>query len=188
MTGTPRNVRYGSSPASLKVLEPRMRARVVHDDRPHLLGDQTGQPLGDAHADLPDAFRPQADGCRQHEVGAVGLEQVDRADVGREPLPESRLTMLVSVSEGLPLRETSWPISSMLLPQSVHAQRLSRRPPGIGRNARGEARTLPRPLGIDLRLDSGDRCDPIATFQYQRFRVPTLLSISNQRSQVPGPR
>ena len=85
MIGTPRNERYGSSPASRKVLEARMRRRVGDDLRPQLLGDQSGQAFGQPHADAADALRPQADGRGEHQVGAIGLEQVDRADVGLEP-------------------------------------------------------------------------------------------------------
>ena len=69
-----------------EVLEARMRRRVGDDLRPQLLGDQAGQALGQPHADAADALRPQADRRRQHQVGAIGLEQVDRADVGLEPL------------------------------------------------------------------------------------------------------
>ena len=62
-------------------------ARGVGDDlRPQLLGDQAGQALGQPHAHPADALGPQADGRGEHQVGAIGLEQVDRADVGLEPL------------------------------------------------------------------------------------------------------
>ena len=50
-----------------------------------LLGDEAGQALGQSHAHAADALGAQADGRRQHEIGAIGLEQVDRADVGLEP-------------------------------------------------------------------------------------------------------
>ena len=53
--------------------------------RPQLLGDQAGQPFGQPHPHAADALGAQADGRRQHEVRAIGLEQVDRADVGLEP-------------------------------------------------------------------------------------------------------
>ena len=69
-----------------EVLETRMRRRVLHDDGAHLLGDQTGQTFGDAHADAADAFRPQPDRGREHQRGPIRLEQIDRADVGDEPL------------------------------------------------------------------------------------------------------
>ena len=69
-----------------EVLEPRVLRRVRDEHRPQLLGDQPGQPFADAHLHQPDALRPQADGGRQHQRGAIGLEQVDRADVGVEPL------------------------------------------------------------------------------------------------------
>ena len=62
-----------------------MRRGVGDDLRPQLLGDQAGQAFGQPHADAADALGPQADGRGQHQVGAIGLEQVDRADVGVEP-------------------------------------------------------------------------------------------------------
>ena len=66
----------------MEVLEPRMRRRVVDDDRAHLLGDQADQPFGEPHADAADALGAQADGRGEHEIRAIGLQQVDRADVG----------------------------------------------------------------------------------------------------------
>ncbi len=68
-----------------KVLEPGMRGGIGDKLRPHALGDQAGQALGQPHADAPDALGAQADGRREHEVGAIGFEQVDRAHVGLEP-------------------------------------------------------------------------------------------------------
>ena len=84
------NVRNGSSPASRKYLNRGCAVASAHHDRLHLLRHQAGETLGDAHADLPDALRPQTLGGRQHQVGAVGLEQIHRADVGREPLANQR--------------------------------------------------------------------------------------------------
>ena len=68
-----------------EVLEPGMRGGIVDDLRPQLLGDQPGEPFGEPHAHPADALGTQADRRREHEVGAVGLEQVDRTDVGVEP-------------------------------------------------------------------------------------------------------
>ena len=53
MIGTPRNERYGSSPASRKYLKRGCMRRVGDDLRLHLFGDQAGQPLGQPHADWP---------------------------------------------------------------------------------------------------------------------------------------
>ena len=62
----------------------------VGDDlRPQLLGDQAGQPFGEPHPHAADALGPQADRRRQHQVRAIGLEQVDRADVGARTGAES---------------------------------------------------------------------------------------------------
>ena len=69
-----------------EVLEARVLRRVAHEDRPELLGDQAGQPFVDAHLHQADALRPQPDRRRQHQRGAIRLEQVDRADVGDEAL------------------------------------------------------------------------------------------------------
>ena len=43
------------------------------------------QPFAEPHPDAADALGPQADRGGQHQVGAIGLEQVHRADVGLEP-------------------------------------------------------------------------------------------------------
>ena len=51
-----------------------------------LLGDQTSEPFRDSHAHLTHALRTEADGRSQYEVGAILLEHVDRAHIGREPL------------------------------------------------------------------------------------------------------
>ena len=60
--------------------------RVGDDLRPQLLGDQAGEPFAEPHADAADALGAQPDRRGEHQVGAIGLEQVDRADVGLEPL------------------------------------------------------------------------------------------------------
>ena len=69
-----------------EVLEARVLRGVLHDDRAHLLRHQTGKPLGDSHLDAADALLSQPDGGGQHQRRTVWLEQVDRADVGSEPL------------------------------------------------------------------------------------------------------
>jgi hypothetical protein len=58
--------------------------RVLDDLWPHLLADEPHQPLVQAHPDAADPLGPEPDGRRQHEVRAVGLQQIDRAHVGRE--------------------------------------------------------------------------------------------------------
>ncbi len=68
-----------------KVLEAGMRGGIGDKLRPHALGDEAGQALRQSHADAADALGAQADGRRQHEIGAIGFEEVDRADVGLEP-------------------------------------------------------------------------------------------------------
>ena len=86
MTGTPRNVRKASSPMSRKYLNLGCALASGDHDRLRLLRHQPGQSLGDAHPNLAHAFRQKTDGGREHEVGAVLLEHVHGADIGREPL------------------------------------------------------------------------------------------------------
>ncbi len=69
-----------------EVLEARMRRRVLDDLRLHLLADEADEALRQPHPHLADALGPEADGRREDERRSVGLEQVDRADVGAEPL------------------------------------------------------------------------------------------------------
>ena len=45
---------------------------------------QAGEAFAEAHADASDALWPQPDRRGQHEVGAIGLQQIDRADIRRE--------------------------------------------------------------------------------------------------------
>ncbi len=50
----------------------------------HVFGNQPGQAFAQRHAQNANALGAQADGGGQHQVGAIGLEQVDRAHVGVE--------------------------------------------------------------------------------------------------------
>src|SRR5947207_487263 len=59
---------------------------VLDHDRAHLLGDEAGQSLVEAHADAADAFRLQADGRSENEFAPLRLEQVDGADGRLEAL------------------------------------------------------------------------------------------------------
>ena len=69
-----------------EVLEPRMLGGVLDHDRPELLGHEARQALVHPHPHPADALGAEADRRRQHQVRPVGLDQVDRADVGLEPL------------------------------------------------------------------------------------------------------
>ncbi len=62
-----------------------MGAGVADDDREELLGHQAGETFGRVHADAADALRPQTNGGGEDEIGAVGFEHIDGADVGGEP-------------------------------------------------------------------------------------------------------
>ena len=68
-----------------EILEPRVRRRVFDDERAELLADESGEAFGEAHPDAADAVGAKADGGGEHQRGAVGLQQIHRADVGREP-------------------------------------------------------------------------------------------------------
>ena len=83
-TGTPRNAWYGSSPASAKYLKRGCFWTSVHDGL-HLLGHHPRQSLTQVHADLPDTVLTQPHRRGQDQMGAVGLEQIDRTDVDRQP-------------------------------------------------------------------------------------------------------
>ena len=67
-----------------KVLEAGMCGGIGDELRSEAFGDQTREPFRQAHPDAPDAFRAQADRRREHQVGAVGLQEIDRTDVGLE--------------------------------------------------------------------------------------------------------
>ncbi len=69
-----------------EVLESGMGGRVGEDLRFEPFGDQAGQAFGQPHADAADAVAAQADGGGEHQARAVGLQQVDRADVGLKAL------------------------------------------------------------------------------------------------------
>ena len=69
-----------------EILEARVRGRIGEDLRPDLLGHEAGEALGEPHPHAADAFSTKADRGGKHQVRAIGLEQVHRADVGLEPL------------------------------------------------------------------------------------------------------
>jgi hypothetical protein len=49
-----------------------------------LLGDETSEAFVERHAQRADTFGFQAARCGKNEMGSIGLEQVNRADVGLE--------------------------------------------------------------------------------------------------------
>ena len=65
-----------------EILEARMVLDLLHGDRPHLFGNQTRQPFVQRHAQRADALRAKPDSRGQHQIGAVRLQQIGRADVG----------------------------------------------------------------------------------------------------------
>ena len=65
-----------------EILEPRMQIDLAHRDGAHLFRHQTGQPFVQTQPKRSDAFLAKADGRRQHQIGAVGFQQVSGADFG----------------------------------------------------------------------------------------------------------
>ena len=74
MTGTPRKVLYGSSPASWKYLNRGWVLVSRTTTGTELLGHQAGEPLRRVHPDAADALRTQTDGRGEDEIGAVSFE------------------------------------------------------------------------------------------------------------------
>ena len=68
-----------------EILEPGMRRGIGDALGLEAFGDQTGQALRQAHPDAADAFLPEPDRRREHEIRPIGLQEVDGTDVGREP-------------------------------------------------------------------------------------------------------
>ena len=68
----------------LEVLEAGMIADVGDGDGQDLLGDQAGEALADGHAQGADAAGMQAERGGENQVGAVGLQQIGRADIRAE--------------------------------------------------------------------------------------------------------
>jgi hypothetical protein len=64
-------------------------ARVLDGQRRAVLRDHSDQPLADRELDAPDGVGGQALGCAQRQALAVGLGQVDGADVGVEALGDA---------------------------------------------------------------------------------------------------
>src|SRR5262249_52872371 len=69
-----------------EVLESSVRGCVLNDQRHHAFSYESDQALVKPHSYFADAFLAEPDSCRQHQIGTVSFEQVDRADVGLEPL------------------------------------------------------------------------------------------------------
>ena len=65
----------------------KIEIKVTEKLSPNLFVLHGSQSLDQAHPDASDALGTQPDGGRQHQTRAIGLEQIDRADVGLEPAP-----------------------------------------------------------------------------------------------------
>jgi hypothetical protein len=111
MIGTPETIGTGSSPASRKVLEARMHGG-VGDALRRSCSATSRRALPTAACGPADALGPQADRRGEHQVGAIGLEQVDRADVGLEPALDQVDDVRQRLSRVARVAETSRPISS----------------------------------------------------------------------------
>jgi hypothetical protein len=55
-----------------------------HGDWAHLFGDHSGQSFVKPHAKRADALATKADSGGEHQVGAIGFQQVGGTDVGME--------------------------------------------------------------------------------------------------------
>ncbi len=71
-----------------KIFETRVRGRIRHDDRTHLLRDETDEAFARAHPDTAHAVGPQPNRGGEHEAGTIGLEQINGADVGGKATPD----------------------------------------------------------------------------------------------------
>jgi hypothetical protein len=69
-----------------EVLESRMGSGVFDDYGLHLFGDHAHEAFVEAHADLAHALWPESDSGGQDEIGSIGFEEVDRANVCFETL------------------------------------------------------------------------------------------------------
>ena len=86
-----------------KILEARMVLRLAPTATgTHLLGHQPGQTFVQRHAQRADALRTKAERRGQHQVGAIRLQQIGRADIGARNAGRSGATTFISVSAGLP--------------------------------------------------------------------------------------
>ena len=65
-----------------EVLEARMIPDLFDGHRADLFRDQADQSFIDCHAKLADGFMAKPQGRGQHEIGAVGFEQVGGANIG----------------------------------------------------------------------------------------------------------
>ena len=68
-----------------EVLEARMIPDLFHGHRADLFRDQADESFIDCHAKLADAFMAQPERRGQHEIGAVGLQQIGGANFDAKP-------------------------------------------------------------------------------------------------------
>ena len=73
-----------------EILEAGMILGVLHGHRTHLLRHQAGETFVNGHAQGANALRAQPHGRGQHQIGAVGLQQIGRADIGLESFGDQR--------------------------------------------------------------------------------------------------
>ena len=86
-----------------EVLEAWMCRRVGDVLRPELLGDETGESFAQPHAHAADAIGIEADRRGQHQIRAVGFEQIGGADVGAE-VPLNEMNDVAERFRGVPGR------------------------------------------------------------------------------------
>ena len=67
-----------------------MRLHLLDCDRAHLLRNESGQAFVQTHAQGANALRPQTQRGREHQVGAVRLQQVGRTDIRMKTAGDQR--------------------------------------------------------------------------------------------------
>ena len=69
-----------------EIFEAWMFLYLLDRDRPHLFRDQTREAFVQPHAQSADALRAKSHARGQHQIGAVGFQQISGADVGLKTL------------------------------------------------------------------------------------------------------
>ncbi len=92
-----------------KVLETGMLVDLLDRHRTHLLGDQADQALVQAQAQGADGLGAEPDRRGQHQIGAIGFEQVGRAHLGLEAPGNQGGNLHEDLSRfAAPLRQTAY--------------------------------------------------------------------------------
>lgn len=74
----------------LKVLESRMRRRLLHGDRTDRLGYKARESFSQRKAEYTHAFPSETERRRKNEIRTIGLQQICRADIGLKTFRDER--------------------------------------------------------------------------------------------------